>query len=246
MNAAKNLMRHFLRLFRARKWKLPYAAMTGCAACLALAVSAFAASPSRPHQCPGLPVTVAGATASDASSVCEGAGAAIAFFASQGLAIPPTVRVRVKERLPPAVPSTALGWFSATEDTVFVLPYSRFRKSMTWSNLPRNRRVYVGVAIHEVAHALGRFNSSVARPSVLAAEYVAYVAMLSGMDSATRARVLHAYSQVGAQATELINPALYMFDPIGFGVRAYRHYVELEDGPAFFRDVLSGKALNDY
>lgn len=244
MNALPN--RIPLRPSPAPDWKHLWAAMTSCAASLTLAASAFAASPPEPHQCKGLPVTVAGATASDASSVCQGAGAAIAFFASQGFAVPPTVRVKVQERLPSAVAPGALGCFSPAEDVVFLLPYSRFRKSTDWPGLPGNRHMYVSAAIHEVAHALGSFNSSVPHPSTLAAEYVAYVAMFSGMDPETRARLLQAHPRKEAQSAERLRPALYMFDPFSFGVSAYRHYIEQADGPGFLRDVLSGKVLNDY
>lgn len=212
-------------------------------AALALAAPAFAGVP-EPHQCRDLPVTVAEATPADAASICKGAGAAIAFFRSQKLAIAPAIRVTVREELPPEAGDTALGAFSQAENIVFLLPYRRFKQSKTFT-VASTRNFYVSIAVHEVAHALGAFNSSVRDPSVQAREYVAFVTMFSTMERRTKARVLEAYTAASLEPTRQPTPVLYMFNPMAFGVSSYRHFIQLEDGPGFLTEVLAGRALSD-
>lgn len=169
----------------------------------------------------------------------------MAFFRMQSLAIPPSIRAIVREKLPPEAGSTAVGAFSRAENIVFILPYRRFKQSKTL-NLPKTRDFYVSVAVHEVAHALSAWNSSVRHPTVQAVEYIAFVTMFSEMEPRTRARILETYANSGVERVNLPPSVLYMFDPISFGVTSYRHFIQLEeDGPAFLGDVLAGRALSE-
>jgi hypothetical protein len=36
---------------------------------------------------------------------------------------------------------------------------------------------------------------------------------------------------------------IYMFDCMGFGVRAYRHFLKLANGREYLHDILNGKTL---
>jgi hypothetical protein len=38
---------------------------------------------------------------------------------------------------------------------------------------------------------------------------------------------------------------IYMFDCMGFGVRAYRHFLKLDNGRDYLQAILNGKALTE-
>jgi hypothetical protein len=61
---------------------------------------------------------------------------------------------------------------------------------------------------------------AIANPTIQAKEYLAYVAMLSTMPAALRARVLKAYQDAAFADDDRITGLYDMFDPMAFGVAA--------------------------
>jgi hypothetical protein len=188
---------------------------------------------------------VLAADATDFSDACSGARNAVSFFADLGL--PPTepLVLEIVSEMPEDAGPTAVGCYLKRRGRVLMLPYREFRQRTTWFNLPISRDVYRSVAAHETAHALAACNFSVPTPTLQAHEYVAYVVMFATMTPALRERILKALPGDGFETEAQINAIVYMFDPMQFGVEAYRHYLRPENGRTFLFAVLAGKALTD-
>lgn len=213
---------------------------------LAMLVAAHApaatAGPSR-TRCDAQGITVVASLAQDAMDACQGAKDAMAFFDHQGLRTGIEIEISVQDTLPPVVSPDAAGCFLQAEGKVLVRTYAGFRRNKSWFKVPIDRRLYRSLATHEVAHALAACNFTAANPSLQAKEYVAYVAMFSSMEAALRARILKTYREPGFKDADRLTALLCMFDPMRFGVQAYRFHTSLENARGFLQDVLAGRAL---
>lgn len=213
----------------------------------ALAPASANATPGGQERCDvaDLELRIAGGEPRERRLVCEGVGDAVAFFRDHGLAVPRAVDVRISERVPPAAGDTAAGCFIESENRIHLVPYAGFRRQRTWFELPIDEDMYRSLVVHEAAHAFTPCNFALARPSIHAKEYVAYVVMLGAMPPGRRERILRRYSGDGAIATERLTPLLYLFDPMRFGAFAFIHFRAPGNGMDFVRAVLEGKALVD-
>lgn len=189
-------------------------------------------------------VTVQASRAEDAADACRGAGDAIDFFRANRLETAITVRIHVRDVLPPEAGRNAAGCFLDRDGMVVMRPYAQFREYGTWFNVGIDRRMYRSLAAHEVAHALAAANYTMAEPGIQAKEYIAYVTMFATMDAKLRARILAANAHARPAGAGGLTALLYMFDPMRFGVASYRHYLELDDGPVYLGAVLAGIALD--
>ena len=82
--------------------------------------------------------------------------------------------------------------------------------------------MYRSLVTHEVAHAVASCNFAIPEPPIQAQEYVAYVAMFSMMNPNLRERVLAENPGAGFDSQLEMNEIVYLFDPMRFGVEAYR------------------------
>lgn len=182
----------------------------------------------------------------DAKSACEGAKNAITFLKSQGFRIPDSISITLVEKMPDEVSPSALGAYFKSEQRIVILYYKIFLARREWYRIPIDRDIYRSVVSHEVTHAIASHNFGMAQPSMLAEEYVGYVALFSTMPSAHRERILALYPDTGAADDSFLSDvSVYMIDPIRFGANAYRHYRRPDNGSAFLQAVLSGAALAD-
>lgn len=210
---------------------------------LVSALEVVAAPPtSDSRTCRGIPVRILGSEAADADSICEGARDAFSFFQSQGFHVQP-VRVEVRESLPLDISPSAAGGFWERESRVLLLPYSVVLQNKSWFNVPIDRRIYRSLAAHEVTHALAVRNFAVANPTIPAREYVAYVVMFVTMDAILRAQILRGAAGPGFESADRFTELLHAFDPMRFGVEAYRYHVRPQNGRSFLDAVLRGNAL---
>jgi hypothetical protein len=91
-----------------------------------------------------------------------------------------------------------------------------------------------------VAHAIATQNFGFENPSAAAQEYIAGVVQLSVLDDEQRSQILSKFPGDGYDAAVEINFLKYQFDPAHFAVESYRHYVKIDNGPQFIRDLLAG------
>lgn len=94
---------------------------------------------------------------------------------------------------------------------------------------------------HELAHAVADANFQMERPPRVSHEYIAYVVQFATMPSALRECILERFTTRAFAGERQINQHFMDLDPQIFAVKAYRHFLTLNDGAAFFARVLSGE-----
>jgi Family of unknown function (DUF6639) len=179
----------------------------------------------------------------DALIACEGARDATAFLASQGFEVTGNVAVDVVGALPADASPSAAGCYLAAEKRAVVLAYSEFSGYGTWFEVAIDPALYRSLVAHEVAHSIAANNFTLASPAVQAHEYIAYVTMFATMSPALRDRVLSKYPGNGFEDDAQMNATIYLFDPMRFGVQAYRHFLKQTSGREYLQAVLAGNAL---
>jgi len=204
-----------------------------------------AADSAGPRACPTAAVAVAGADQSDFEDVCHGAAAAIAFFTAHGAEATEGISIEVTPRIPADAGPTAAGCYIEHRRKAYLLPYPAFKKNKTWFGVPISRATYRALATHEAAHAIAACLFRVPHPTIQAKEYLAYVAMWSGMDPMLRNKALRILHTEGFSSLDRFTPLLYMFDPMRFGAEAYRHFTAAPEPAALIDVILSGAALTD-
>jgi hypothetical protein len=201
------------------------------------------ASVTRP--CPDGAAVVSGAGAQDFADICQGVASALSFFSTHGVPAPEPLTIEVTQRLPAEAGDTAAGCYLESQRTVYVVPYASFLTNKTWFGVKIDRAMYRALASHEAAHAVAACRFLIPHPTIQAKEYLAYVAMFSTMPPALRARALKGVPAETFSSFDRFTPMLYMFDPMRFGVSAYRHFSAEPNPTPVIRSVLSGQALTD-
>ena len=126
---------------------------------------------------------------------------------------------------------------------MLIIVYSQFRKFKTWFGIPIDRSLYRSLVSHEVAHLVADCNFKISKPSIQAKEYIAYVMQFSTMEPVLRERVLSQFPSEGFEGDWQMGTTIYLFDCMGFDVRAYRHFLKLANGNDYLHAILNGKAL---
>lgn len=195
--------------------------------------------------CDGVSVRARGATADDLDAACDGAGRAVAFFANLDLTLTRPTLVEMVARLPSGASATAVACYNLRTGGVTVLAFEAFARRKMWFGVPIDRELHRSVVVHEVGHAIIGCHASMTGLSKAAHEYLAYVTMLSTMEPALRERVLAATPGGQLDDESQFNSMIYAFDPLLFGVEAWRHFSRQRDPRDYVRQTLAGKVLTD-
>jgi len=179
----------------------------------------------------------------DALIACEGAQEAMGFLASKGLDVTGDIAIELSTRLPAVECSSAAGCYLESERRAIVLVYVEFKKFKTWFGVPIDRALYRSLVSHEVAHVVADFNFKIRRPSIQAKEYIAYITQFSIMEPVLRERVMAHFLYEAFEGDWKMGTTIYMFDCMGFGVRAYRHFIKLANGRDYLHAILNGETL---
>ncbi|WP_416137369.1 DUF6639 family protein [Halomonas sp. HK25] len=193
--------------------------------------------------CPRYGVQVIASDPADARDACSGAAASLDFLGALGLQPARPIVVEVVPELPEEAGPTAAGCYLADGNRVLIVPYRRFLAWQTWFGVPIDHRLYRSLAAHEVAHAVVASHFMMAKPTIQAQEYLAYVVTFATMPAELLDQVLEALPGEGFAGEERITELYYLFHPMHFGAQAYRHYLRPGNGVAFFYEVLAGNAL---
>ena len=137
----------------------------------------------------------------------------------------------------------AAGCYVHRTRTVHVLTLDRYLARGNWFNVPTSPALYRGLVAHEVAHAIVGCHLGDRLLPAAAHEYVAYVAMFATMDAGLREQLLSAMPLDEMEHDDEINDLRYAFDPMRFGVEAYRHWRRQPDGMAFLGEVIGGRVV---
>ncbi|MEI7447883.1 MAG: DUF6639 family protein [Burkholderiales bacterium] len=220
------------------------AAALPCVAPLPAAAQPVLAGAQDGVPCPDAPIAVRGSDAEDRADLCSGAAAAVAFLADHGLDAPGRITVEIVSRMPAGYAPDAAGCFDTARKLVLLLDHAAFARFGRWMGRPIDRVMHRAIAAHEVAHAVSATHFLVRRPRVVAREYIAYVAMYATMDPALRAHALAVFPEVSWADDAPPDEAEYAADPMRFGARAWRHWLEPGHGARFLRAVVEGRVLD--
>ena len=168
------------------------------------------------------------------------------FLESHGLDVSGTIVIELLTKLPAVVGSSASGCYLESEQRVLILVYSEFRKFDTWFGVPIDRSLYRSAVSHEVAHMVADFNFTISQTSIQAKEYIAYVTQFFVMEPMLRKKILSRFPGEGFEGDWQMSTIVYMLDCMGFGIRAYLHFVKLTDGDEYLRAILNGEAISFY
>lgn len=193
--------------------------------------------------CNGLDVLVFSQDHQDHWIACEGARDALVFLGNHGLDVTDTIVIEQLTKLPDDAGDSAAGCYLESERRVMILVYSEFKRFGTWFRAPIDRSLYRSAVSHEVAHAVADLNFTISKPSIQAKEYIAYITQFSTMEPELRDRVLANFSDTAFEGEWQMNTTIYMFDPMGFGIRAYLHFLNLIDGNEYLHSILNGETL---
>jgi hypothetical protein len=100
---------------------------------------------------------------------------------------------------------------------------------------------YAGIVAHEIAHAIFYDVSQELDLPKTAHEYVAYVVQIMSYSDATRRRILAREPPIPSSNLFVFSHFLLLADPHRFGINAYAHFAQPENGCAFLAAVMQGK-----
>ena len=201
------------------------------------------AARAREVRCDGQNVSVRSPGTADAKVACDGARDAIGFLAAQGFDVASEVAIDLVPKLPRRAGAGAAGCYLKSERRAVVMTFVEFGKLGTWMSVQIDAALYRSLVAHEVAHAVAACNFKVAKPSIQAQEYIAYVTMLATMPPALRERMLSQFPGQAFQGDWQMNSTVYLMDPTRFGVLAYRHFLNAGNGRDYLHAILAGRVL---
>ncbi|MEQ1717105.1 MAG: DUF6639 family protein [Hyphomicrobium sp.] len=187
-------------------------------------------------------VAVKATSESAAETVCEQAAKAREFLGTCGI----TGRSELMVHVTPFMARTRgrrVGDYNPAQARIRLLPYSSFvRISKPTLGLTPvlSRILHASVAAHEIAH--GIFHDHIGQRVLTdnAHEYVAYVVQLSTLPEAVQKNLRE--ENAGPPVTNLFMFSFFllMADPERFGLAAWRHFHQPENGCAFLHRVAAG------
>lgn len=210
---------------------------------LVTVVAVFSIAVAQARQCDGTPVWVKHRHSVDADLVCSAAKSTFEFMRRNGFGATKSITVQVLDQPAEAFRNGELGRFDGNRRETLILSFAvaqiEARDSPPF-NTPMNKELYQSFVVHELAHAIAHSAFEIARPSVVAQEYIAYTVQLATMPPALREEILARY-RVDAFADESeMSELYYAFDPCVFAVKAYRHFMTLSEPQAFYKRLLTG------
>jgi hypothetical protein len=189
-------------------------------------------------------IVVHGAEPLDVQDGCEAVNSAANFFESSGLAMPKNVRILLVDgQSTPLLETHEMGSYDSRQNAIRVLAYQPAVKA-TEMNEPGLGRVttrahWRSYINHELTHAAIHAGCSKACPSRAIHEYVAAVAQIVSFPERQRTELLKLYRDLEPfDRLSDVTETYYAINPHYFAVKSYKHYRQLSDPRAFFRDVL--------
>lgn len=214
---------------------------------LPLIVAALPAH-SETRVCPGSETVVVYDDYQDFLLTCNAAAKTVTFFKEIGFAADTPMMIAVRDRvvLEGGLAGEAFGQCDPASGYIEVLSYrshAKFRAESQAFGVRLNPALHESIVVHEVAHALAAIHFSVIEVPLPVHEYVAYVAQIATLPERVRRTVLRRYPVTGFTDDLAINLVNYFFEPQGFGVRAYKHFVALRDRRMHLARLFSGESL---
>jgi len=222
------------------------------AACLFLFAAASGAEgvPDRERDavlaCADTPVEVTACGEKDRRRICGAAEQAFHFFRQFGLSRRQPLRVNLCEERVAVGGGSVIGRYDRGSGEVKLLSFDSYRRQVVKDppfDSPASEALYQSFGVHEIAHAIADRNFRVFPVPWLSQEYIAAVAQFAMMEPGLRNRILARYRLKAFKTTESMSILYYQLDPSAFAIKAYLHFLALDDQEAFLRDLLSGAVI---
>jgi hypothetical protein len=197
------------------------------------------------YDCRSSPVTINSLEPELHQDICNAAERVIKFFGRLDLELTHPIAIEVVPRLTQKGGENAVGCYQEEEKEIYIVTFATFEKRGNWFGVPTTRSMYRSVVAHEVAHAIASCNFAVSEPSLHAHEFIAFTTMLATMDPVSRAEILSLHPGLVFEDESEINEVTFLFDPMFFGIAAYRYFLQEQQGDALLLRVLSGDALTN-
>lgn len=194
------------------------------------------------YSCKIANVGIIGGDPQSTALACEGATRAVVFLRAQGLDVSSEIELELVGQI---ANRAVAGHLVTSSKKALVLNYSEFLKFREWLKVPINNEIYRALVAHEVAHVIAAHNFKIAKPTVQAHEYIAYVTTFATLSEPERERVLSQFSGDGFETEQQMNTTIYLYDPMRFGAEAYRHFVKKGKDAEYLRAILSGHVMTE-
>ena len=146
------------------------------------------------------------------------------------------------KQLPRAAAHGALAIYRRNQRRVYVLTYSTLQTRVTqYFGLECDLTLFRSIVAHEIAHAVANQNFSMDAPEWIAQEYIAYVTQLATLPDGVRAAILENYQNPGYESAGAMKPVHLLLGPEIFAVKAFRHFIQLEQPTEFLHQLLAGE-----
>lgn len=194
--------------------------------------------------CPVPGVTLFSDRAEDGELACQAVGKALAFMRGQGFRVDARFTIELVDRPLSLHGTEVTGTYDSRSFHIEVPSFSQAQR-MAQRHPPFRMRMchemWQSFVAHEVAHAVAQANFRVAKPSLEAHEYIAYVVELATLPVALRQQLLALFGNPAFQNEREINRIFLQLDPEVFAVKAYGHFIAHPDPQAFFQRLLNSR-----
>ncbi len=193
--------------------------------------------------CPGAPVSVYSCNELDRRLLCAAADEAFGFFGQYGISRQQPLDINLCDKRVPFGSGSAIGRYDSRSGDVRLLSYEAYRQLVVEDppfGMPSSEALYRSFGVHEIAHAIADENFRISSVPWLSQEYIAAVAQLATMEPRLRASILARYHLEAFHTTASMSTLYYQLDPSAFAIKAYLHFIALDDQGAFLRKLLSG------
>ncbi len=177
-----------------------------------------------------------------ANQICRLADEISNDLATCGLVQERPLTIEVSERLSHSL-GNCLGYFDCEYDRISVVDPSFLSEAINEDsgyNLVPTDVVLRAVLTHELSHAVASQMAGERRISLVDQEYIAAAMELEFMEEHRRRVLLDASDTSPPPKDDLIDTWIYVFAPRDFGVNAWRHFREPENGCGLIADLIAG------
>lgn len=196
--------------------------------------------------CPGTAAVLADPKVTEASVLCEAAGIAEDFLRACAVHPRRAYGIRVDAALCGSHGRPVFGQYRPNHDEAVLLPAAGCAalvggvgssEAISALKMLPPHDVYRSFVVHEVTHAIVHQNLAV-KPTRPLYEYISMVAQLQSLPETSRSIYLSSFGEVRAEQA-FFNELVLAMEPALFGVAAYRHFLQPENGCGFVRRLLS-------
>lgn len=203
----------------------------------------------QPTRCPSTNVHVYAEKQSDVPFVCKATTETLSFMIQAGLDIQDTFDIHLTDGFERSLQQkNCLGIYDHQIKEIHVLSYECCKQlyyGECFCSLNLSRELHTSFIVHEIAHALttSLLENKIGR--VAASEYIAYTTQFTLLPDYLRQNILTNITNKGFCNEIEITSLFHDLNPSVFAVKAYRHFIQPENGKKFYNKLITGQCILD-